>query len=213
MIGRTDSNFRLCYDLTRYLHRTFRGSTRTILTHCSPSLRKPSKANGLSKDFRKLPSLICRMCPSIRRFYCSQSCCNLRRTYRFGTNLSMDSMGYDLKSIRSSTKFLNFISNMILFRRKPAWTDRILYMHGTTCQVHQLSYTCHPQIIMSDHRPVSADFTVDVSLKQTYVERVQAYGMFHRLTSIMQTSFKIVSKRCLIKSMIYNMKVREIGES
>jgi hypothetical protein len=30
-------------------------------------------------------------------------------------------------------------------------------------EVQQLSYTSHPQITMSDHRPVSADFTVDVN--------------------------------------------------
>lgn len=101
----------------------------------------------------------------------SQSCHNPFRTYRFGTNLSMDSMGYDLKSIQSLCKSSNFISVMFFLRRKPGWTDRILYMHGATCQVHQLSYTSHPQIIMSDHRPVSADFTVDVSLEGTYLER------------------------------------------
>ncbi|KAF8816327.1 DNase I-like protein [Phlegmacium glaucopus] len=69
-------------------------------------------------------------------------------TYRFSPGLAMDSMGYDLK-------------------RKPAWTDRILYMRGLTCRVHQLSYTSHPQIIMSDHRPVSADFTVDADTYDT----------------------------------------------
>ena len=82
----------------------------------------------------------------------------------------MDNMGYDLKSIQCLCQILQFILKYIFFplRRKPAWTDRILHMHGETCQVHQLSYTWHPQIIMSDHRPVSADFTVNVSLAETY---------------------------------------------
>lgn len=53
-----------------------------------------------------------------------------------------------------------------IWRRKPAWTDRILYMHSPACRVNQLSYASHPQIMMSDHRPVSADFSVDVSVSQ-----------------------------------------------
>ncbi|KAF8957550.1 Endonuclease/exonuclease/phosphatase [Flammula alnicola] len=56
--------------------------------------------------------------------------------------------------------------------RKPAWTDRILYMHGPTCEVDQLSYTSHPQINMSDHRSVAADFSVDVDVYD--VEMLQA---------------------------------------
>ena len=86
-------------------------------------------------------------------------------------------------------------------------------MRGATCQVHQLSYTSHPQIIMSDHRPVSADFTVDVSLEETYLGGEQVYDILHRPTFTIQKSFKIVSKRCLIKSMIYNVNVYETGES
>ncbi|KAF8961879.1 DNase I-like protein [Flammula alnicola] len=74
-------------------------------------------------------------------------------TYRFSPGLTMDKLGYDLK-------------------RKPAWTDRILYMHGPTCEVDQLSYTSHPQINMSDHRPVAADFSVDVDVYD--VEMLQA---------------------------------------
>ncbi|KAF9484055.1 DNase I-like protein [Pholiota conissans] len=69
-------------------------------------------------------------------------------TYRFSPGLAMDAMGYDLK-------------------RKPAWTDRVLYMHDPLCRVEQLSYTSHPQITMSDHRPVSADFEVDMDIYDT----------------------------------------------
>ncbi|KAF8975889.1 hypothetical protein BDQ17DRAFT_236495 [Cyathus striatus] len=35
-------------------------------------------------------------------------------------------------------------------------------MPSAACQVHQRTYTSHPQITMSDHRPVAADFDVDV---------------------------------------------------
>lgn len=47
-------------------------------------------------------------------------------------------------------------------RRKPAWTDRILHMCTYAARVQQLSYSFHPEITMSDHRPVSADFAVHV---------------------------------------------------
>ncbi|KAF9011762.1 Endonuclease/exonuclease/phosphatase [Cyathus striatus] len=64
-------------------------------------------------------------------------------SYRFSPGLLTDKLGYDVK-------------------RKPAWTDRILNMPSAACQVHQRTYTSHPQITMSDHRPVAADFDVDV---------------------------------------------------
>jgi len=47
-------------------------------------------------------------------------------------------------------------------RRKPAWTDRILYMNGPSCQVTQQSYISYPFLTISDHQPVAGDFTVDV---------------------------------------------------
>lgn len=49
-------------------------------------------------------------------------------------------------------------------RRKPAWTDRILHLPSPSISVQQLSYSGHPRIAMSDHRPVSADFAVQASL-------------------------------------------------
>lgn len=48
------------------------------------------------------------------------------------------------------------------FRRKPAWTDRILHLPSPSVSVQQLSYSGHPLVAMSDHRPVSADFSVQV---------------------------------------------------
>lgn len=49
------------------------------------------------------------------------------------------------------------------YRRRPAWTDRILYIASPLCDVVQHSYTSYPQITMSDHRPVAADFSIHVS--------------------------------------------------
>ncbi|KAJ3814924.1 DNase I-like protein [Lentinula aff. lateritia] len=67
-------------------------------------------------------------------------------TYRFGGGIATDSLGYDVK-------------------RKPAWTDRILHAYSPlTTKVNQSSYSGHPEITISDHRPVSADFQVDVDL-------------------------------------------------
>ena len=48
-------------------------------------------------------------------------------------------------------------------RRKPAWTDRILHKSSPLVPVSQRSYDAHPWITMSDHRPISAEFLVDVS--------------------------------------------------
>ncbi|KAG1769780.1 DNase I-like protein [Suillus occidentalis] len=64
-------------------------------------------------------------------------------SYRYASNTSADSLGYDRK-------------------RKPAWTDRILHMSAPGVPITQRSYCSHPQITMSDHRPVSADFDLNV---------------------------------------------------
>ncbi|KAG6380241.1 Endonuclease/exonuclease/phosphatase [Boletus reticuloceps] len=66
-------------------------------------------------------------------------------TYRLvlGASASKDRLGYDMK-------------------RKPAWTDRILYMSPPDVKVAQVAYRSHPEITMSDHQPVSADFDVSV---------------------------------------------------
>ncbi|KAG9122408.1 hypothetical protein FRC07_001217, partial [Ceratobasidium sp. 392] len=51
-------------------------------------------------------------------------------------------------------------------KRRPAWTDRILYQtaRGKQKSVHIVkdSYKSHPGISISDHKPVSADFVVGV---------------------------------------------------
>ncbi|KAF8624682.1 hypothetical protein AX17_007013 [Amanita inopinata Kibby_2008] len=47
-------------------------------------------------------------------------------------------------------------------KRKPAWTDRILYYPGPSVEIRQLSYRSYPQITLSDHRPVAADFEINI---------------------------------------------------
>ncbi|KAF8909683.1 Endonuclease/exonuclease/phosphatase [Gymnopilus junonius] len=83
-------------------------------------------------------------------------------SYRFSPGLMMDKFGYDLK-------------------RKPAWTDRILHMHGSDCRVNQISYTSHPQIVMSDHRPVAADFNLDLDLYDLDLFRSHVHTLFHEV--------------------------------
>ncbi|PFH50872.1 hypothetical protein AMATHDRAFT_60376 [Amanita thiersii Skay4041] len=60
-------------------------------------------------------------------------------TYRFTPGFQSDGHQYNIK-------------------RKPAWTDRILSYPGPLVIVRQLSYMSCPQITMSDHKPVAADF-------------------------------------------------------
>ncbi|KIJ64696.1 hypothetical protein HYDPIDRAFT_39912 [Hydnomerulius pinastri MD-312] len=62
-------------------------------------------------------------------------------TYRYASGISKDELGYDTK-------------------RKPAWTDRILHMSPPGMSLKQLTYRSHPEITMSDHQPISADFDV-----------------------------------------------------
>ncbi|PCH36777.1 DNase I-like protein [Wolfiporia cocos MD-104 SS10] len=66
-------------------------------------------------------------------------------SYRFSMGIVADHRGYDVK-------------------RKPAWTDRILYFPSTMTACRQSNYTSHPEITMSDHKPVSAEFEVDTVL-------------------------------------------------
>ncbi|KIL66111.1 hypothetical protein M378DRAFT_192118 [Amanita muscaria Koide BX008] len=86
-----------------------------------------------------------------------------------------------IKSRRTGKAFTNFHEAQIRFpptyrftpgiltdgynsKRKPAWTDRILLLAGPTVKIRQLSYSNHPKITMSDHRPVLADFEINVGL-------------------------------------------------
>ncbi|THH05204.1 hypothetical protein EW145_g4967 [Phellinidium pouzarii] len=64
-------------------------------------------------------------------------------TYRFSAGIATDSNGYDIK-------------------RRPAWTDRILYLTSPRLRLRQMSYAVHTELTMSDHRPLSADFGITI---------------------------------------------------
>ncbi|KAJ8082122.1 hypothetical protein PM082_007969 [Marasmius tenuissimus] len=87
-------------------------------------------------------------------------------TYRFSSGIMTDDLGYDIK-------------------RKPAWTDRVLYAHSSlTSSVLHRSYAGHPEITMSDHKPVSADFTVDVDVYDKNELSTTAKHLFRQLHGI-----------------------------
>lgn len=76
----------------------------------------------------------------------------------------------------------------ILFRRKPAWTDRILYTCSPlSAHVKPESYSGHSEITMSDHRPVSADFSVDVRC-------MLACSLWNLLTLARSSSLTFITK-------------------
>lgn len=54
-------------------------------------------------------------------------------------------------------------------KRRPAWCDRVLYktpqlaFKNMELITEQTSYRSHPQFTMSDHKPVSSEFTIQVN--------------------------------------------------
>ncbi|XP_055620416.1 phosphatidylinositol 4,5-bisphosphate 5-phosphatase A isoform X3 [Toxorhynchites rutilus septentrionalis] len=67
-------------------------------------------------------------------------------------------------------------------KRRPAWTDRILYAvkennyRNVKLTVEQTSYKSHPSYNISDHKPVSSEFTIKVTRKPQYSgERFKAH--------------------------------------
>ncbi|XP_071443630.1 inositol polyphosphate 5-phosphatase K-like [Hetaerina americana] len=72
-------------------------------------------------------------------------------------------------------KFL-FNSSVYDLKRRPSWTDRILYRvnenayENLTLCAKQLSYRSHPQYVQSDHKPVSAQF--DIKVLSDYEDRL-----------------------------------------
>ncbi|KAF5350453.1 hypothetical protein D9756_008648 [Leucocoprinus leucothites] len=83
-------------------------------------------------------------------------------TYRFGLGLGMDELGYDQK-------------------RRPAWTDRILHLPSTLCNVEQRSYDSYPQITMSDHRPVAANFSLNFDLYEKSDYEAAVRRLYHEV--------------------------------
>lgn len=96
-----------------------------------------------------------------------QPCCDVDAyfcifsTYRLALGVSKDRLGYDMKYVFSKC-ILSWMILNVLIRRKPAWTDRVLYMAPPDVKVAQVAYRSHPEITMSDHLPVSADFDISV---------------------------------------------------
>ncbi|XP_035785305.1 phosphatidylinositol 4,5-bisphosphate 5-phosphatase A-like isoform X2 [Anopheles albimanus] len=62
-------------------------------------------------------------------------------------------------------------SNEYDMKRRPAWTDRILYAvnennyRNVRLTVEQTSYKSHPSYNISDHKPVTSEFTLKCALK------------------------------------------------
>ncbi|KAF8581126.1 DNase I-like protein [Ramaria rubella] len=87
---------------------------------------------------------------------------NFLPTYRFADEQTRDNLGYDTK-------------------RRPAWTDRILHLSADWNSVSQKSYDSHPQITMSDHHPVSADFELFVDDHDPHKYHQVATSVFKKL--------------------------------
>lgn len=66
----------------------------------------------------------------------------------------------------------------IFFRRRPAWTDRVLYkapkhcFSNVTLSAEQTSYRSHPGYNISDHKPVTSEFTIKVSTYEKDLENI-----------------------------------------
>lgn len=61
-------------------------------------------------------------------------------------------------------------------KRRPAWTDRILYKplseidkRDFKLELEQKSYKSHPTYSISDHKPVSSEFTIKVTIFYNFI--------------------------------------------
>lgn len=65
----------------------------------------------------------------------------------------------------------------LTFRRRPAWTDRILFKctrdsyRNVELKIEQNSYKSHPNYTLSDHKPVTSEFVVQVRQRLTSINR------------------------------------------
>ncbi|XP_012258964.2 inositol polyphosphate 5-phosphatase K [Athalia rosae] len=63
-----------------------------------------------------------------------------------------------------------FASQQFDFKRRPSWTDRILYKvnsevyEGIKLKADQTFYKSHPSYVQSDHKPVTGEFDIKVRL-------------------------------------------------
>ncbi|KAH8118813.1 DNase I-like protein [Phellopilus nigrolimitatus] len=89
-------------------------------------------------------------------------------TYRFGAGIATDDNGYDIK-------------------RRPAWTDRILYLPSPHIRIKQTSYTAQAEMTMSDHRPISADFSVGVWEADASVYNDCAWDFINQLRELRES--------------------------
>ncbi|KZV85961.1 DNase I-like protein [Exidia glandulosa HHB12029] len=92
----------------------------------------------------------------------SRRCSLSVRTYRFEFGLKADKNGYDIK-------------------RKPAWTDRILHMCSDSANVKQTGYSSHPELLLSDHKPISATFEIEPDSMTNATQELLMKTLLHRL--------------------------------
>lgn len=67
-----------------------------------------------------------------------------------------------------NVSMLFFLTDSFLYRRRPSWTDRILYKvnadvyDDVKLSAVQRNYKSHSSYIQSDHKPVTGEFDVIV---------------------------------------------------
>lgn len=83
-----------------------------------------------------------------------------------------------------SLRFNRFLIRFVwdFSRRKPAWCDRILYRvnknnyENVTLDAVQKSYISHSEYVLSDHKPVTADFVIKVMTNSISFLIFKAFG-------------------------------------
>ncbi|OQR72890.1 phosphatidylinositol 4 [Tropilaelaps mercedesae] len=104
----------------------------------------------------------------------------LFRAQRHGE--AFTSMSEGKISFRPTFKYLIGTSDYKLNSRRPAWTDRILYQCNSNTDgepklaIELLDYRAHENYVQSDHKPVSALFTVRVFKNEPIQDRVYFFN-------------------------------------